>query len=162
MTPATLARPGAVADHDRSVIDMPERTCIFDGCRNPRIRARGWCSTHYERWRTLGDPALTHRSLRPSAEQRFWVKVQKPDEGDGCWLWSAACDRDGYGVFSPTRRHQVRAHRYAYELAVGPVGADLVLDHLCRIRNCVNPLHLEPVTVAENNRRSGWARRRGE
>lgn len=46
-----------------------------------------------------------------------------------------------------------RAHRVAYELLVGPIPEGLVLDHLCRVRHCVNPDHLEPVTKRENERR---------
>lgn len=45
------------------------------------------------------------------------------------------------------------AYRVVYELAVGPIPAGLVLDHLCRVIACVNPAHLEPVTHAENVRR---------
>lgn len=50
----------------------------------------------------------------------------------------------------------VRAHRFSYERAVGPIPAGLQIDHLCRVRACVNPAHLEPVTCGENVRRS-WA-----
>lgn len=48
----------------------------------------------------------------------------------------------------------VLAHRYAYELLVGPIPEGLHIDHLCRVRLCVNPAHLEAVTCHENNRRS--------
>jgi hypothetical protein len=47
-----------------------------------------------------------------------------------------------------------RAHRVAYELAVGPIPPGLQVDHLCRVRDCVNPAHLDPVTKRENNLRS--------
>jgi hypothetical protein len=47
----------------------------------------------------------------------------------------------------------IRAHRFAYELLVGPIPEGLVIDHLCRNRRCVNPAHLEPVTAEENWRR---------
>lgn len=47
-----------------------------------------------------------------------------------------------------------RAHRVVYESLVGPIPAGLELDHTCRVRRCVNPDHLEPVTHAENQRRS--------
>jgi hypothetical protein len=52
----------------------------------------------------------------------------------------------------------VRAHRYAYEQLVGPIPEGLVLDHLCRNRLCINPLHLEPVTIGENIRRGAFDR----
>lgn len=79
---------------------------------------------------------------------RFWQKVEMTD---GCWLWTGANSgcRGPYGViWDGTRR--VRAHRYSYEAAYGPIPAGLVLDHLCRTPLCVRPSHLEPVTQAEN------------
>lgn len=82
-------------------------------------------------------------------EARFWSKVDKTGE---CWLWAAGRDKDGYGIFSIARR-SLRAHRVAYELLVGPIPQGLVIDHLCRNEPCVNPEHLEPVTVRENGMR---------
>lgn len=85
--------------------------------------------------------------------QRFMEKVAF-EPNSGCWLWDAAIFPTGYGMFrtSPTKG-SARAHRVAYELFVGPIPDGLCLDHRCRVRSCVNPDHLEPVTVAENARR---------
>lgn len=69
----------------------------------------------------------------------------------GCWLWVARMNRNGYGSYMhPESQRTVVAHRYAYEVVVGPIPEGLQLDHLCRVRNCVNPAHLEPVTQREN------------
>ena len=72
-----------------------------------------------------------------------------PEPNSGCWLWIKALDRYGYGQIN-IRGRSLRAHRVVFEEAKGPIPAGLVLDHKCRIRSCVNPDHLEPVTVAEN------------
>ena len=70
---------------------------------------------------------------------------------DGCIEFTGA-NSGGYGT---VRRHGivVRAHRATYELFVGPIPEGLQLDHLCRNTACVNPAHLEPVTIGENRRR---------
>lgn len=77
---------------------------------------------------------------------RFWAKVTITDS---CWLWHRP-DAYGYGAFTIRRGMIVKAHRFAYELFVGPIPDGLDLDHLCRVRHCVNPAHLEPVTRREN------------
>lgn len=79
--------------------------------------------------------------------QRITALINKTD---GCWLWTGYLCPQGYGRYGG-----VQAHRIVYEMETGetlPAGEPL--DHLCRVRNCVNPAHLELVTIAENNRRS--------
>ena len=74
------------------------------------------------------------------------------DEGD-CWLWTETTNR-GYGHFRRADGTRVYAHRWAYEHLVVEVPDGLQLDHLCRVRHCVNPWHLEPVTPRVNTLRS--------
>jgi hypothetical protein len=80
-----------------------------------------------------------------------------------CWLWTGYISKNGYGRGG----HKSKAwqlHRLFYTVLMGPIPEGLVLDHLCRIRNCVNPDHLEPVTKTENSRRGfgvgGWRERK--
>lgn len=73
----------------------------------------------------------------------------------GCWEWTASRTSGGYGAFRIPGVSS--AHRAMYQFLVGPVPEGLHLDHLCRVRHCVNPDHLEPVTQAENNRRAAAA-----
>lgn len=61
-------------------------------------------------------------------------------------------DRDGYGVMRLKGRKRMKAHRFAYELAKGPVGAGLVVRHTCDTTGCVNPAHLVVGTAADNKR----------
>ena len=93
------------------------------------------------------------RRLRsyPPIEERFWAKVDK--QPDGCWLWQGAITDRGYGCFRNREGKYRGAHRFSYEEHVGPIPDGLVLDHLCRVRNCVNPDHLEPVTAKTNSQR---------
>jgi HNH endonuclease len=68
----------------------------------------------------------------------------------GCWLWTGAgSSGGGYGYF----RRQL-AHRFSYELHVAPIPDGLTIDHLCRVRTCVNPDHLDPVPLSVNVRRA--------
>lgn len=87
-------------------------------------------------------------------ENIFWRSVDRrgPDE---CWLWLGFINVDGYGIYGKRR-----AHRVSLELA-GRHPGRLHTDHLCRNRACVNPRHLELVTLAENNLRM-HARRRAD
>lgn len=70
---------------------------------------------------------------------------------EGCWIWQRALS-DGYGSISVGGQSR-GVHRVAYELLVEPVDPSLEVDHLCRVRACCNPDHLEPVTTAENQKR---------
>ena len=82
--------------------------------------------------------------------ERFWAKVDKTGEGQGCWTWTAACTTGGYGQFNLGGGRKAYVHRLAYEWLVGAIPDGLVIDHLCRNRLCCNPAHLEPVVQRTN------------
>lgn len=139
---------------DRPTHDNRGKTCAADDCTTP-AKTKGYCGKHWERIRAHGAPNVVH-VIRDDAERRFWTHVDKTDT---CWLWTLPLTYDGYGIF---RVGSVRtgAHRWAWKFTHGDFPAEgLQLDHLCRVRHCVNPEHLEPVTPLVNTRRAIEARR---
>lgn len=111
---------------------------------------------HYRRWRLTGDLG----KLPLTTEERFWSKVNTigpiPDYAPhlgACWVWTAQCSPDGYGRFQIASQQSKLAHRFAWELVYGIIPIGLQIDHLCRVRNCVNPMHHELVTPEENRLR---------
>lgn len=124
------------------------------GCRCDECRAG-----HAEYQRIYN---ARHRKERPTVLDRFFAGVAGfgniPTGFDSpCVLWGRALNRDGYGHIRIGDAKAI-VHRYAYEAFVGPIPGDLTIDHLCRVTNCVNPAHLEPVTASENVRRANAAR----
>lgn len=96
---------------------------------------------------------IMRKYMQPRWERhlaRFWSKVEK---GDGCWLWCGTIARhpDGfwYGLFAVWGRN-IPAHRFSYEINVGPIPEGLVVDHLCNTTMCVRPDHLEAKTQRAN------------
>lgn len=83
-----------------------------------------------------------------TAEERFWEKVDKTDT---CWLWTAGIfQQTGYGQFGVSKGNVVTAHKFSYELLVGPVPEGMQLDHIRCVRTCVRPEHLRLVTSKQN------------
>jgi len=84
-----------------------------------------------------------------SLPDNFWSKVTTTD----CLVWKGAVNSKGYACFAVAGKSHL-AHRVAWEDANGPIPDGLTIDHLCRVRNCVNVAHMELVTIAENGRRA--------
>jgi hypothetical protein len=90
--------------------------------------------------------------------ERFWSRVDDRAGPEACWPWCGWVNDGGYGIVAlgprGGRAIHIRAHRLAYELTSRePIPATLTIDHLCRVRHCVNPAHLEVVTKGVNVRR---------
>lgn len=136
---------------------MPNRTCSVDGCERPH-KARGLCNTHAMRLARTGSTgdAPVRLMTAPTTDLRaaFFSRVDK--RPDGCWLWTGALAR-GYGSMFDGQTARP-AHRVSWELAGRVLVDGMDLDHLCRVRCCVNPDHLEQVTRSENLRRM-WPHR---
>ena len=137
--------------------------CLVDDCVRNAV-ARDLCGKHYQRWAKFGDPLTTKLDRERTPEERFWAKVDKNGPISGyaphlgpCWVWTESL-REGYGSFKLDGR-QVDAHCVAYRWIVGEVADGCELDHLCRVRRCCNPAHLEPVSHLINVHRgiSPWA-----
>ena len=81
--------------------------------------------------------------------ERIWKFIQIPKNPNECWNWVGGINNSGYGKMRFNYKHCL-AHRFVYEYLIGEIPKGLTLDHLCRDRACVNPDHLEPVTLSEN------------
>ena len=93
---------------------------------------------------------LMGRETMPAVD-RFMNKVKVSDSG--CWEWTGALKPNGYGIFAIKKnciQKVFNAHRWIYEYHRGPIPEGLTIDHLCRNRKCVNPDHLEAVSLKVN------------
>ncbi len=86
----------------------------------------------------------THSSL-----EQIILDRSMPEPNTGCWIWLKGLMPAGYGCFG-YKGKTVLAHRISYEVAKGPIPKGLQIDHICRVRCCVNPDHLRCVTIREN------------
>ena len=129
--------------------------CQVDGCDRKRQTRRGWCLLHYKRWmrsRDKNDPTY-RKQIRGNDVARFWSKIVKSHDPNGCWIWIGAIFPGGYGNCF-WKKKSVGAHRVSWILEYGEIPKGIVVRHknFCGIPLCSNPLHLELGTIADNNR----------
>ena len=125
------------------------KPCSISECQRP-MRRWHLCDMHSTRLKKHGN---TERGFA-SPEERFWKSITqdgpiptfRPDLGQ-CWVWLGT--KKGYASLLVDGR-PVKVYRFSYELHYGPIETGLVIDHLCRVPQCVRPTHLEPVTRQEN------------
>jgi hypothetical protein len=154
--PGILPAEGPTGESDLKV-------CTECGREVPRL-TRKMCGTCYMRARRGGaipkrpplDPEIIALLLPvPGTSESFAERVfTYVDTSGDCWEWTGATNK-GYGVIGRGARGAglAQAHRAVWELLVGPIPPGMELDHLCRVHNCCNPDHLEPVSPEENKRR---------
>ena len=122
------------------------RVCAVEECGKPHS-ARGWCATHYSRWKRTGQVESVFSNMGKPVEQRFWEKVNKAGPVKdfrlgNCWEWTGAGDSHGYGCFY-THGSKAKAHRFSYELEHGEIQQGSLIDHACHNPACVRPSHLQ-------------------
>ena len=129
-------------------------TCCIKGCENP-VEAMGLCVNHYRMNQKHGSP-VAERPLQAilrgkSSKERFFHSVEK---SDGCWLWTAGKDKDGYGRFRGDVNGVMYydAHRFSWAYHNNqPIPRDLQILHSCDTPGCVNPDHLTIGTAHQNS-----------
>ena len=131
------------------------RQCSVDGCSKPHD-AKGYCGTHYMRFRRYGDALATSRPRCATAEESFAARTQRRG---GCLIWTGATNKAGYGSISSDGKEHL-AHRWAFEKKRGPIPEGMMVDHICHNPSCVESTHLRLATRTENVRyRKGATRR---
>lgn len=122
---------------------------VIDCEKSGRLR-RSMCEMHYRRWLNHGDPLKLINFKTP--EESFVARTEW--QGD-CLIWTGGKDQKGYGRIT-VRKKPVRAHRYAWERANGPIPKGAQIDHVCYNPSCVKVSHLRMVTPQQNSsNRSG-------
>lgn len=124
--------------------------CVVEDmeCVSGRLR-RGMCERHYRRFRTHGTTEAT------------WITDPLAHylvDETGCWVWQGDLTSSGYGKLGRLVHETRTAHIAIFIETKGPYNRKLDLDHLCRVRACVNPDHLDPVPRKENLDRGHQAR----
>ena len=100
-------------------------------------------------WKPWGAPQAGPRPRRLSGLAAQRARELRAGLTSPCWLWPGKVDLRGYAKIGSKP-----AHRAVYEALVGPIPPGLQIDHLCHVRHCMNPTHLEAVTPEENQARS--------
>lgn len=131
----------------RTDVPNPSGMCLC-GCGKPTPIAR----------KTRGQNIKGHPMSFVPGHEKYWLEVPpshayRLDEKTGCWVWTGHTDKGGYAVTTFRGKGGV-VHRFVYEHHQGPIPAGMTIDHLCRNPSCINPDHMEAVSMRENLRRS--------
>lgn len=132
---------------------MKPGKCLIERCPNPPLH-RGWCGSHYKRWRRHGDP-LGGGQRYKTPEEAFAARTER--RGD-CLVWTGSKDGHGYGNISVKGR-MIHIHRYAWMRVHGPIPDGMVVDHTCFNSLCAEVRHLRLATKSQNGQYRGGADR---
>jgi hypothetical protein len=124
------------------------KICAVENCEKP-VHAKGWCTTHYSRWRKYDDP------IELKQVQRHGLTLMERWEGnvaksDGCWLWVGQRDPNGYGRMMVAAKPEL-AHRLSWKLLRGDITSKQHVLHRCDNPPCVRPEHLFLGDQVSNN-----------
>jgi hypothetical protein len=119
--------------------------CTIEDCPK-KAKARELCAAHYALFKKHGDPLFKDTTAGwGDPDERLWSLIEFTDNH---WTWQGAkgsAERGSYGVYRGKY-----AHRVLYEKFIGPIPKNFVIDHICRVHDCVNPVHLRAITRGQN------------
>lgn len=128
------------------------KSCAINGCTNRGPYKRGWCGTHYWRWREHGNPESLYQPKHSTPEDSFAARTEWQGE---CLVWTGGDNGLGYGRMRVSGS-LMYAHRYAWERVNGAIPDGLEIDHTCHNPACCNVEHLRLA-----DRKNNMANRRG-
>ena len=122
--------------------------CSFEGCDLPQKGNNNYCGGHNAQFirNQKMKPLYNHMSLKERVESKIHI------DKNGCMIWNGQTDTSGYPQMKFAGKNYL-VHRAYYKVMVGDIESHDSLDHLCRNKLCVNPEHLEPVSISENVKR---------
>lgn len=128
------------------MVQSTKKQCSIDGC-NRKVKSRGWCQSHYNRWYRYGvadQPLKVPHASSPDEA----LKMRTVKQGN-CLIWTGAKDQKGYGKIGVDGKIR-RVHHFTWEKKHGPIPDGMQIDHTCWNTSCHNVDHLRLATPSQN------------